>query len=417
MIPRPSRLAGWQNTVALGGEGRARRWCDLPPAELQGPTAAVVADALEGPAWAAAHVRTGEELLLASASRADVAVRQELAQEGFSVVGPDAPRVRASREGDPGRLWLLTSGSTGRPKRVAHTLSSLTTVTAAPAPQRWLCPYSPGSYAWWQLVTLALAHEDHELVVVDPSDLDTWPAAALARGVTAVSGTPTFWRRALLHGGDDLARLPLRQVTLGGEPVDQAVLDQLAATFPQARVTWIYASSELGASIVVHDGRAGFPVDWLDRAAPGRVLLRVVDDQLHVASPHGAHGLSGLVATGDRVRVADGRVHVVGRVSGDEINVGGTKVSAGEVRHVLQDHPDVRWARVFPRRAPLVGAVVAAEVVLAPGSQARSGAGDQDVTERLGTWCRDRLPVAAVPRRVTVLPGIPTTESLKSRVG
>ena len=60
----------------------------------------------------------------------------------------------APREPEAGRLWLLTSGSTGRPKRIGHTLQSLTTVSAKLPPRRWLCPYSPGTYAWWQVVTL-----------------------------------------------------------------------------------------------------------------------------------------------------------------------------------------------------------------------------------------------------------------------
>ncbi|MEK8106867.1 hypothetical protein NKG94_20210 [Micromonospora sp. M12] len=98
-------------------------------------------------------------------------------------------------------------------------------------------------------------------------------AGRLAHGrgrarVDAASGTPTFWRRTLYRDADALARVPLRQITLGGEPVDQAILDQLREVFPSARISWIYASSEVGASIVVHDGRAGFPVDWLDRETP-----------------------------------------------------------------------------------------------------------------------------------------------------
>ena len=34
---------------------------------------------------------------------------------------------------------------------------SLTTVSGELPPRRWLCPYSPGTYAWWQVVTLGLA--------------------------------------------------------------------------------------------------------------------------------------------------------------------------------------------------------------------------------------------------------------------
>ena len=151
------------------------------------------------------------------------------------------------------------------------------------------------------MVTLSLTQPGQHLVVVEPDELDDWPALAAAHGVDAVSGTPTFWRRTLHRDPEALARVPLRQITLGGEPVDQAVLDQLRELFPAARISWIYASSEVGASIVVHDGRAGFPVGWLDRVTPGRPTLSVRDDELVITSPHHGVGLDGPVRTGDRV--------------------------------------------------------------------------------------------------------------------
>ena len=76
--------------------------------------------------------------------------------------------------------------------------------------------------------------------------------------------------------------------------------------FPEARISWIYASSEVGAAIAVHDGRAGFPVAWLDRPTgpePGRPTLSVDDDELVIVSPHAGDGLrrrASAPATGSR---------------------------------------------------------------------------------------------------------------------
>ncbi len=184
--------------------------------------------------------------------------------------------------------------------------------------------------------------------------MDDWPVLAAAHGVTAVSGTPTFWRQGLFRHGEVIAGLPLRQVTLGGEPVDQAILDRLADALPAARISWIYASSEVGASIAVHDGRTGFPVSWLDRAVPGRPALSVEDGELVIDSPSAAIGYHGPVHTGDRTEVIGDRVIITGRQNSDEINVGGMKVSAGMVREVLLAHRGIRWARVMARRAPII---------------------------------------------------------------
>lgn len=382
-------------------------WADVSTSSLPPVAAALVEDhlAAAGAAWE--HALTPNETLIAGAGRVSDDQAQELKDDGFAIVRGDGIEPAShQREAVTGRLWLLTSGSTGRPKRVAHTLQSLTTVSADQPPRRWLCPYSPGAYAWWQVVTLSLAHPGQDVVFVEAAQLDSWPELALAEGVTAASGTPTFWRQALWRSAETVARLPLEQITLGGEPVDQAILDRLTTLFPAARVSWIYASSEAGASIAVHDGRAGFPVSWLDRDVPGRPVLTVVDHELLINSAWSATGFEGPLRTGDRAEIIDGRVHITGRVASDEINVGGSKASAAAVRAVLLAHPAVLWAQVRGRRAPIVGNIVAADVVL-----------DTPVSEpELTRWCAQRLPEYSVPRRLRLLNEIPIKETLKSDV-
>jgi acyl-coenzyme A synthetase/AMP-(fatty) acid ligase len=401
-------------------DGRATTWSALIDRAGAGSGAGgrvvVLADG-HAAAFAAVarHVAAGVETLIAAAARVDEQMRAELRADGFTLVpdeggagpvGGAVPGGGAGAGGERGRLWILTSGSTGRAKRVPHTLDSLATVGGEQPERTWLCPYSPGTYAWWQVVTLSLCVPGQHVVTATAGDLDTWPELAARHGVTAVSGTPTFWRQSVWRGGDELGALPLRQVTLGGEPVDQPVLDRLRDTFPRARISWIYASSEVGAAIAVHDGRAGFPVAWLDRDEPGRPRLAVDGGELLVTSSHAADGYRGPVRTGDRVEIVDGRVLITGRRDLDEINVGGTKVSAGMVRAVLLGHDKVRWVRVTGARGPLVGQVVSAEVVA-----------DAGVTEAdLRAWAAGRLADAAVPRRIRLLDAIPMKETLKSDV-
>jgi acyl-coenzyme A synthetase/AMP-(fatty) acid ligase len=408
----PPVAPGAANALVDARTGVTTTWAELPELELPAPAAVVAPSSFDALPAVWAHARTRAEFVVVAQGRMEQNLRAELLDAGFNIVGgDDVERTPTRREPEDGRLWLLTSGSTGRPKRIGHTLESLTTVSGEMAPRRWLCPYSPGTYAWWQVVTLGLGSPGQDLVVVDPADLEGWVAAGVEHGVTAASGTPTFWRQTIMSHGDELAEVPLQQVSLGGEPVDQAVLDQLTGLFPEARVSWIYASSELGASIVVHDGRAGFPVEWLERDAPDRPRLAVDEGELVIASPYHGEGLDGAVRTGDAVVVEDGRVLITGRTSADEINVGGAKVSAGVVRSVLQSHPDVVWAHVRGRKAPLVGTMVVADVVLRSGATSAP-----DTVSAISRWCQERLPEYGVPRRIKLLDSIPQKETLKSDV-
>jgi acyl-CoA synthetase (AMP-forming)/AMP-acid ligase II len=421
VIPRrrSTALIGDDNRIVVGGRTLTWRTLHKLP-QLPSPAAVLVDNGADALAAVRHHAVHGTELLVATSARVDLNMREELAESGFAVVIANGHEhsvkpARLKRVEESGRVWLLTSGSTGRPKRIGHTLESLTTVRGHQQPRTWLVPYSPGTYAWWQVVTLSLTQPDQGLVVIEPSELETWPTIAAEHGVTAASGTPTFWRQTIYRDTEALAKVPLEQITLGGEPVDQAILDRLREIFPQARISWIYASSEVGASIVVHDGKAGFPKAWLDREpdpTSDRPILSVEGDELIITSPHHGAGLDGAVRTGDRVEFAGengDRVLIVGRLDTDEINVGGSKVSAGLVRNVLMAHPAVAWARVFARKAPLVGRMVAAEVVLDPEFGPIT---DADLVQ----WCTNRLPDYGVPRRIRFLDEIPQKETLKSDV-
>ncbi|MFI5732475.1 AMP-binding protein [Kribbella sp. NPDC051587] len=408
---RTTALIGDDNTVVVAGKSLTWRTLHKLP-QLPSPAAVLVDNGADALAALRHHAVHGTELLVATSSRVDEYMREELGESGFSIVLPDGEvtPARLKRVEESGRAWLLTSGSTGRPKRIGHTLESLTTVTADQPPRTWLLPYSPGTYAWWQVVTISLTQRDQGLVVIEPHELEDWPQIAAQHGVTAASGTPTFWRQAIYRDSEALAAVPLEQITLGGEPVDQAILDQLRDLFPKTRISWIYASSEVGASIVVHDGKAGFPREWLQREPdPDRPMLSVEGDELVIRSPHHGAGLVGAVHTGDRVEYDGDRVLITGRLDTDEINVGGSKVSAGVVRGVLMAHPSVAWARVFARKAPLVGRMVAAEVVV---NESLGPITDADLVQ----WCSSRLPDYGVPRRIKFLDAIPQKETLKSDV-
>ena len=413
---RSTALVGDDNRIVVGGQ--TVTWRTLPKLpQLPSPAAVLVDAGVDALAAVRHHAVHGTELLVATLSRVDPKMRDELGESGFAIVLASGGKstvkpARLRRIEESGRVWLLTSGSTGRPKRIGHTLESLTTVHGKQPERVWLNPYSPGTYAWWQVVTISLTMADQHMVVVEPSELDSWSVIAAEHGVTAASGTPTFWRQTLYRDSQALAKVPFEQITLGGEPVDQAILDQLRDIFPQARISWIYASSEVGASIVVHDGKAGFPKAWLDRQpshGSERPVLSVEGNELVITSPHHGAGLDGPVHTGDRVEIVDDRVLITGRLDSDEINVGGSKVSAGLVRNVLTAHPAVAWARVYARKAPIVGRMVAAEVVL---DKSMGLTTDADLVR----WCTSRLPDYGVPRRIRILDEIPSKETLKSDV-
>ena len=156
-------------------------------------------------------------------------------------------------------------------------------------------------------------------------------------------------------------RLSPKYVRLSGEIADQAILDNLKASFPEAEVAHAFASTQAGVGFDVRDGCAGFPASYIGMA-DAKVDLRVEDGTLRIRSARTAlRYLSagrtladnrGFVDTGDLVERRGDRYYFLGRREG-VINVGGQKVYPEEVEAVLNRDPTVRISRVWARRNPI----------------------------------------------------------------
>ena len=115
------------------------------------------------------------------------------------------------------------------------------------------------------------------------------------------------------------------------------------------------------------------------------------------------------VDTGDLVEQRGDRFHFIGRADNAVINIGGQKAVRSDIEAHIRLHPEVQWVRVNSRKAPLVGSVVTAEVVL------REQGGDLIECEtRLIEHCLSVLPDFAVPRLWSFLDSVPMRGSLKS---
>ena len=338
-----------------------------------------------------------------SATEADSATQAQVEDTATGVDRPGAgQRVTTWR--------LFTSGTTGAPKPVDHTVSSLSRTVRPPvvrpgSQRRWGLLYEPTRMAGLQVILQSLTSADVLLDATSHGALIDRLRWLADHRVQALSATPTVWRQLLQSGHVD--DLELSQITLGGEIADQRVLDALSNTFPRARVTHIFASTETGAAFAVKDGLEGFPLAYLDDA-PAGVRLEVRDGILFVHAPGVAGaGPDGFVSTGDLVETSADRVRFLGRASG-VVNVGGVMVSPEQVEAVLRTHPDVSDAVVTSRRNAFSGAILVADVVPAPAVDTRQ------LPATLRAMVAGRLSSVHVPASITVVPTMATTATGKA---
>jgi len=309
--------------------------------------------------------------------------------------------------------FMATSGTTGTPKWIAHSFDSLTRAVKL-KPQshtlRWALCYQPTRFAGLQVVLQSLL-SGGTLVDCSAGDAELRVKRMHDNNVNAVSATPSLWRQLLMTG--QLNMLALKQITLGGEIADQAILDALSKQFPHARLLHIYASTEAGAGFAVADKTAGFPAKWLQT---GHSSLRFkIDNKQHLwlKPPHQpdcklADRLDndGFLDTEDLVEVSEERVHFLGRASG-VINVGGNKVHPEQVEHVLLQHPAVVQARVYAKNSSVLGQLVAADV------QVETGIDSKALKLQLVQHCMRHLARYQVPTQLNFVKTLATNASGK----
>ena len=234
-------------------------------------------------------------------------------------------------------------------------------------------------------------------------------AAQVVVATSGTSGPPTLLRRLLTSADRGLlAKAAPTRITLGGEAADGPLLADAQAVFPQAKITQVYATTELGEVFRVADGRPGFPAAWLGKSLPGGVRLATRrDGELLVQLSRD----TAEVGTGDLVERRGDRCEFTGRRS-DVIVVGGAKVFPKRVEEILRRVPGVAEARVYGLPSAITGELVAAEIVLAeslPGATSP----DQVRTAALAV-CREALEPQSVPRVLDIVKHIATTAAGKT---
>lgn len=309
-------------------------------------------------------------------------------------------------EGIATRWSIATSGTTGEPKWYSHTFESLASSAKYSNNLQELCwalLYQPFRFAGLQVVLQALLSGADLLDAVEYEPI-ALTSLLIKHEVTAISATPSLWRQLLMTG--QLSALNLRHITLGGEIADQSVLDKLSRLFPKAKLRHIYASTETGVGLVVSDGRAGFPVNWLENSRLPVVLKMSGEYHLLVKPSHAiCYSLAeqtdslGFVDTQDVVEIKGDRVQFIGRSTG-VINVGGNKVLPEKVEQVLLQCPEVSQARVYSKKSALMGELVVADITIV-NTVDRSL-----VKQEVFKICKNQLQRFEIPTKINVVEDI-----------
>jgi acyl-CoA synthetase (AMP-forming)/AMP-acid ligase II len=367
-----------------------------------------------------------------------VMTSQELADR----LGALAPAEESFTDPDQVAIWLFTSGTTGEPKAallrhrhlVSYVLSTIDYM-AADEDEATLVSVPPYHIAAMATI-LSSVYSGRRIMYLPQFEPKEWVEVADQEGITHAMVVPTMLNRILDAAEESGSSLPaLHHLSYGGGRMPVPIIERAMNLLPQVGYVNAYGLTETSSTVAVlgpdehreafasddPDGRArlgsvGRPLPTLEleiRGPDGEVMPAGETGEIYVRGDQiageyqgrSALDADGWFATNDGGRLDEaGFLFVEGRLD-DVIVRGGENMSPGEIEDVLIQHPGVAEAAVVGVPDDEWGEVVAAAIVLEPGSAVDEG--------ELQQWVRDHLRSSRMPAVIDIRETLPYNETGK----
>ncbi|HUK06278.1 MAG TPA: class I adenylate-forming enzyme family protein [Stellaceae bacterium] len=324
-------------------------------------------------------------------------------------------------------MILYTSGSSGRPKGVLLSHEG----------QLWAVGHRvrAGSFGHERLLIAApLFHMNGlgtakfafaagaSVVLLPRFEARRYIEAARRFQCTWLTGVPTMYALIMKERGalEDADFSFVKYVRMGSAPATQGLIDAVKSSFPRARISLSYGTTESGpVAFGPHpqghpkpDQALGWPARGVEVRFATEAMEAAREGVLQIRTPAMMTGYlnlpektrevlspDGWYMTGDVFRrSADGCYSFVGRAD-DMINCGGENIYPAEVEALLTAHPAIADASVVGIADEIKGEKPVAFVVLKPGAHVT-----EDEVKR---YVLDHAPAFQHPRRVKFMAELP----------
>ncbi len=264
---------------------------------------------------------------------------------------------------EPPKTWsitLFTSGTTGIPKEVTHTYASIARFVKINPAKRfdiWGFAYNPTHIAGVQVFLQALFNSNTVIRLFGLTKDEIFESIRQYR-ITNISATPTFYR--LLLPADE--KFPsVSRVTFGGEKFDSQTTNQIRNLFPNAKLTNVYASTELGTLFASKDNVFSIKPDM-------QQFVKIVNNELVVHnSLMGNYDRKDgeWYHTGDIVKIISKKPLLFSFLSrkNEMINVGGYKINPNEVEDAIRKINGIQDVRVYSMPNSVLGNIICCELI------------------------------------------------------
>ena len=348
---------------------------------------------------------------------------------------PEMPMNRLCAGKNPLALIMFTSGATGVPKGVClshdnlqHTIRSITQWARIDESDRELTTLSlthlfglAHTHIYWTLGGTLFLEEGLK-------DIPRILEKISRERISSFPGTPGGFKIIVDQFADLFAKQArgLKYIIVNSAPMAEEYVERVLELLPDTRFYMYYGLTEASRSsyICYNDHRdklktVGRPTPGAEVrvGVPSSPLVNEVGE-IHVRGPHLTSGYWGMDSTpfftggwfrtGDLGIVdSDGFITWEGRLK-EQINIDGFKLTPMEVETVLREHERVMDCAVVGAPDEMTGEAVVAFVV-------PRGEPDKRLEIDLRKYCKSRLEMYKIPKRIVFIEEIPRTDTGKTK--
>lgn len=245
-------------------------------------------------------------------------------------------------------ITFTTSGTTGEPKKITHRYDTLIKNIKIKEELKntiWGLTYDYTKIAGSQVILQSYLNQG-KIVNLFKKPHSEIINSINYYNITHLSATPTFYR---LLGNNIFKNII--QVTIGGETVDINLIKHIEKTFPNAKITNIYALTEFGTLFTSNK-------EYFELSEKTSKFIKIDNNQIYVKKNNIWFNTEDVVEWID-----DTKFKIIGREI-NMINVGGVKVNPIKVESVINSLEYVSNSFVYGKENSLMGTVVFADIML-----------------------------------------------------
>lgn len=245
-------------------------------------------------------------------------------------------------------IVFTTSGTTGKPKKIIHNYKTLVKnikIKEELKDSVWGLTYDYTKMAGSQVILQSYLNKSKIVNLFEKSHNETINLIK-KYNVTHISATPTFYRLLTNNIFEKI-----KQTTIGGEPVDNNLINSLKKMFPNAKITNIYASTEFGTLFSSNN----YCFEISEKIKP---FVKIINETIFIKKNNE------WIDTGDKIEwLESNKFKIIGRES-SMINVGGVKVNPIKIESAINDLYYVLNSYVYGKNNSIMGTVVIADIIL-----------------------------------------------------